>query len=775
MFHLTKKLIPAILRENRKKEVWMKKIVFMFFLLIFFGYLQSSSSSSLILAKNKIRNNIDWVDSLNMNLTGMWNFGYPFAVYAKDNYLYLGSGGSVVIFDISDTTNPQQIADISFPGSFVQGIYIRATLMFVADGEKGLRIVDISDPLYPLEIGAYDGPWVQGVFAKNNLVYATENTDNFHLAIYSVSDPQSPYILGQCILPTASAPEIIVSGEYAYVANESGGLRILNVSDSTNPFEVSHLIPPGDVYSLSIYCDSFLLLSTKSCIGNGGLWVVNIKNPYNPYTIGCDTSLFWGGRDVSYFSHFAYVSTGFEGIKIMDILDPTSPYIIGDFLPPCFLLNHTHTNIGAYIYAGEWGTKEGLGNALRTIDASNPSLPVSIDYDAIPDRSIDVALQGNYAYVANFYSGIYTLDVSNPSSPHEVSHYDTKGRSNSIVIKDSIAYIADSASILLLNISNPYNPVRICELPLICDGYGLELNYPYLYVTSEGQHYFAIVNVSNPNNPFVTGICNLDPYYPTYICYKDSFAFVSASYNLAVINIADVYNPTLLTYLPFPGYGYARGIAYQGDYLYVADFENNAVNIVDISNPTTPVLIDTFHTIMHAPFALTISDSLLYIALQLYGIEVFDIASPLSPQSVGHYCGSPLSTPLGITFANGFAYLAADNGIYIFQYTGSTGKKEELVGNKSNTNISFKCYPSTFSKKVSIEINTEKKDSIKLQIYDIAGRKIKDIFTGKIKGKRLFFWYGLNNEGRKVSSGIYFLEIESRRGNYHKKLVFIGK
>jgi len=499
----------------------------------------------------------------------------------------------------------------------------------------------------------------------------------------------------------------------------------------------------------------------------GALQVINIKNPYNPYPMGCDTS-FWVGMDVSYSSNYAYVSTYTDGIKIIDFVDPSNPYIVGEFFPPFETSNSVNVNIGTYVYAGE-----SRRNGLRTIDVSDPSLPTTVDYDLLPNWSIDVTVVDGYAYVANFYSGVYTLDVSDPSNLHEVAHYDTKGRSNSIVIRDSIAYVADSASILLLNIGNPYNPERISELSLICDGYGLELNYPYLYVTSERQHYFAIVNVSNPNSPFVTGICNLEPMYPTYICYKDSFAFVSASYNLAVINTADVYNPTLLMYLPLSGY--PRGIANRGNYLYVSNFDTMFINIVDISDPVNPVLVDSFRTVDYAPFDLTISDTLLYVALQISGIEVFNISAPLSPQSVGYYCGDPLTTPLGITAINNFAYLAAANGIFIFEYTGGAGKKEEASKSNSKANISFKCYPSTFSKKISIEVSAKKEENMKLELYDIAGRKIKDIFTGRIKGKRLFFWHGLNNKGKKVSSGIYFLQIESRRGNYHKKLVFIGK
>jgi hypothetical protein len=41
------------------------------------------------------------------------------------------------------------------------------------------------------------------------------------------------------------------------------------------------------------------------------------------------------------------------------------------------------------------------------------------------DKGNNVVLQGNYAYVAAFWSGLKIVDISNPTSPVEVGHWDT--------------------------------------------------------------------------------------------------------------------------------------------------------------------------------------------------------------------------------------------------------------------------------------------------------------------------------------------------------------
>ncbi|MCK4235311.1 T9SS type A sorting domain-containing protein, partial [candidate division WOR-3 bacterium] len=364
------------------------------------------------------------------------------------------------------------------------------------------------------------------------------------------------------------------------------------------------------------------------------------------------------------------------------------------------------------------------------------------------------------------------LDISDPTNPKEISHYDTKSRSNSIITRDSIAYVADSASVLLLNIKNPYNPQMISELPLICNGFGMVLDYPYLYVTSELTHDFTIVNVSNPENPFITGSFHLNG-FPTYICYKDTFAFVSVSLEgIAVINTANVYNPTLVTYLQLPGY--ARGNVCKGNFLYVATEDSSLICIVNLTDPSTPILENTVNTIQDYPFSITVSDTLLYVAEQFSGIEVFNISSSPSIQSVGYYIGDPLCIPLGITSEVGLAYLAADNGVFIFQYTGcSQIEANEIKRIGLKFPISLRCYPSTFSERVTIEITSVNEENIKLGLFDIMGRNIKDIFTGRMKGKRFFEWNGLNKNGDRVSSGIYFLRMWTENDNIQKKIIFI--
>jgi hypothetical protein len=706
--------------------------------------------------------NIERTDSLNINLIGKWNFGYPFAICTDGNYVYQGSGGGVIIFDISNISDPVKVGDISFPSHHVEDAFVKDTIMFVANQSKGLRVVNISDPHNPIELCHYPSRYTTSVFARNNLVFALEHAEDtiVELTIYDIKDLQEPLILGKDTLPWAHPADVFVKDEYAYIANGQGGLRIIDVSDSTAPFETGYFIPPGYTQIIDICNDTLLLLGTGPVSYQGGIWTVNIKDPYNPYPIGYDTS-FECGNDITHFNHYAYVSSYLTGIKVIDFIDPSNPYVIGEFIPPLFSTQDLyHTSVGSTIYACER-----FGDALRTVDASDPTEPVSIDYDLIPDISTDISVQGDYAYVANCLSGVYILNISNPLDPKDIGHYDTQGKSWRIIANDSIAYVTDSLSIVILNVKDPFNPAKISELPLLCYGnHGLALNFPYLYVTSKKQHQFSIVDVSNPQNPYITGYCILDDTRVTYICRKDSFAFVAASpQGIAIVNIADPFNPFIENYFATP-FG-IRGMEHKGNYLYAAAGEHSLC-ILDISDPIHPVLEDTIRTRNQA-YEVSISDTLLYVYFLSSGLEIFNISSPLSPQSCAHYCGSPLCYCMGFAVDSGLAYIAAHNGIFIFQHTPS-GIKEEEKDVLVKSSMKIMQNPAT-GNSIRLMLTTTHPNNYDIWLHNILGQEVKVFNLKNLTVGKNHIDLSVDN----IPNGVYFLKVKNNQSIPPEKVVIL--
>ncbi|MGD2179472.1 MAG: hypothetical protein PVG71_16835, partial [Anaerolineae bacterium] len=66
-------------------------------------------------------------------------------VAVQDDYAFVAVGLRVVVLDVSQPLTPTQVGSTTPFPAFVEGVTVSGTLVYVADGIAGLRIVDISD------------------------------------------------------------------------------------------------------------------------------------------------------------------------------------------------------------------------------------------------------------------------------------------------------------------------------------------------------------------------------------------------------------------------------------------------------------------------------------------------------------------------------------------------------------------------------------------------------------------------------------------------------
>ncbi len=124
---------------------------------------------------------------------------------------------------ITVSTTASSLITVSYlltPGD-AYDIEVVGDLAYVADGRSGLRIIDVSNPAAPVEIGALDTPssgraW--DIEVVGDLAYVVGG--NPGLRIIDVSIPALPVELGA--LDTSYARDVKVVGDLAYVAGYPG-------------------------------------------------------------------------------------------------------------------------------------------------------------------------------------------------------------------------------------------------------------------------------------------------------------------------------------------------------------------------------------------------------------------------------------------------------------------------------------------------------------------------------------------------------------------------
>jgi hypothetical protein len=147
---------------------------------------------------------------------------------------------------------------------------------------------------------------------------------------------------------------------------------------------------------------------------------------------------------------------------VIDIANPASPTLRGRYESTYPVMDVAVSGNYAYVAVfPNWnGTGSVGGGGLQVIDIrdkANPALVGGI-ITGIPAHGI--ALSGDYAYVAANDAGLEVFDVSDPTHPARAGGYDV-GFAMDVQVAGSYVYAAGDFGVQVIDVSVPSNPKRI--------------------------------------------------------------------------------------------------------------------------------------------------------------------------------------------------------------------------------------------------------------------------------------------------------------------------
>jgi len=510
---------------------------------------------------------------------------------------------------------------------------------------------------------------------------------------------------------------VAVQGNYAYIG-EGPRLTVLDVSEPASPSMAGKTIPlPGVVEDVAVTENTAYVAA-----GQAGLRVVDISNPTNPTEVG-DCDLFGTARDVTVGGGYAYVAVGESGLCVVDISQPSTPKMVGQY--DSFGLVHGVAVVGQYVYAA--GPR-----GLLVIDVSDPAIPMEISFFEISGTGWDVAIVGNYAYLAGEFSGLHVIDISTPAEPVEIGIASDIGEAWAVSVADVTAYAIDRMGrhLWIVDVSDPAHPNAIgtytapgggmMEMSgdvvvagntayVAADTAGLrvvdvsEPTHPKeigAYDTPEGvdiaiaseiahirDGYLGVwtVDVSDPSNPRDMELSQVagDTVSPRGSTVMGRYTYVAARYDgLLVMDASDSSGSTEVGRCDTPGD--ALGIAVAGNYAYIADapvredsgYVSGGLRVVDVSDPTNPIEVGFCDT-PGEPWAVAVvgdpsagsGQAYAYVADgEVGGVRVVDVSTPSEPREVGFF--DTWGMAMGIAVAGDYLCVAdADGGILILRHT----------------------------------------------------------------------------------------------------------
>ncbi len=231
---------------------------------------------------------------------------------SKGNYMILNCGE---IIDNTTPSSPTLVSQYSFDGDgftvFVNGDYA----YFGTGMTNDLFIADISNITLPTHKSSIDFTIGNGVFGmdiSNNTLFVALGINGIICSI-DITDKENPVMLDTLLMPGGQCRDVVVQNNYAFAAH-AGGLKIIDISDSTNLQLVTSI---GSGYNSIDIDENYVFLGKSS----GGIDVFEISDPQNPSPAFSIPNT--GGRawDLKYSENHLYLATNSYGLFIYKIED----------------------------------------------------------------------------------------------------------------------------------------------------------------------------------------------------------------------------------------------------------------------------------------------------------------------------------------------------------------------------------------------------------------------------------------------------------------------
>jgi len=352
-----------------------------------------------------------------------------------------------------------------------------------------------------------------------------------------------------------------------------------------------------------------------------------------------------------------------------DISDPLNPSPDGEFTLPSHSIYALATR-DDYVYVTRFSTS-GYFHVLQ----QQASDIVELGSSPFPARVHHIAVSDNYAFLPT-NGDFYIFDITIKSNPTIASTLTSPGDIDAAITDQSgdhlfLGYderglgINDISSLPMseLFVSPVCNhPMRLCHAEEGANDYALTLD------RTTYKRTLRAIDITGPPNAVVSGIKVTGDQTSTTYVYENGIYVISNGYaDFEIFNAANpnaivsVHNGTAAENI------YAFGI--YGNYLYIAISDittQHHLEVYNITNPASPVLLNTVNTYDRLRFMTFITDY--FFSIRDGSILPWDITDPVTPV--------PLTPAVPVTsdavelqISGNNMYVLTDNGFEIWDIT----------------------------------------------------------------------------------------------------------
>jgi hypothetical protein len=385
-------LVGNVAGTYRKVQVWQN-----------YAYLVSDSTPLTI---------VDMTDVTNPQIVGgITASAHTLRIDQSNGRLYMNRSSSLLIYDLlQDPTAPVQIG---FWAGYAHDCRPDGDIVYVNGFQTNpTRILRVSNPSNPSQIGTLpQGNHQSALYITptgEKVLLTCDEQAGGHVNLYNVDDSANPVFLSsyQTADLGASVHNVEVKGIYAYVAYYQDQLRVLDLSDTSNPVEVAYW-DNNRLNTGSTYSDAWESIPDHDAVYVNQMYDSPAGNK--------------GTYAIDFFPAFGAASEGGGAIKpdIWWSFGPASP---GNSRFAVRLENARPNTTGWLIVGNsntQWGPNP-LPLGMGVIDAPNATLYVSPDFlfgaatDAQGNATVSLPIPANAPYTDYWVQWV----VRDPDAPN---------------------------------------------------------------------------------------------------------------------------------------------------------------------------------------------------------------------------------------------------------------------------------------------------------------------------------------------------------------------
>ncbi|HTW91873.1 MAG TPA: hypothetical protein VMH22_09205 [bacterium] len=315
--------------------------------------------------------------------------GDNYAVWADwaSNWAYVADMKGLATIDMANINAPVYDTSV-LKADVAQDVSLDGDRAYVADYQGGLRILDVTDPARPVELGGIDSTvstcW--SAAGRDSFVFVGWNPSPFFRSML-VSDPTRPTQVGSGVVQTIPE-DMVLRDTFVYLV---GYLRfnVVNVARPRQPVLVGSCVLGDDSYGLS-------LVDSLAYVASYPFAIINVADPTNPVVVD---SILHGANGVFVKDTLAYLADG--GLYVYNVARPTMPFPVDSLCGVFNAYDVVVTDSLAYVACQD---------AVLLLDVSSPHNMRVLATSPVADVAMRLTYSAPYVYASCYGAGVWVFE-----------------------------------------------------------------------------------------------------------------------------------------------------------------------------------------------------------------------------------------------------------------------------------------------------------------------------------------------------------------------------